>query len=154
EFAGEVERVGAGVQSVAVGDRVANLLRLSCGECRSCRRGETPVCEKAWESFGQTRDGGYAELVTAPATALVKVPSGVSFVEAAPVACTFGVALRALRTVGKVTLGDRVLITGASGGVGMAAIQVAKTLGANVIAATSSDAKRKSLVDGGADEVV
>jgi D-arabinose 1-dehydrogenase-like Zn-dependent alcohol dehydrogenase len=154
EFAGEVVAVGAGVTSLSLGDRVANLLRLFCGECPSCRRGETPVCEKAWESFGQTRDGGYAELVTSPASALVKVPSEISFVEAAPVACTFGVALRALRTAGQVTLGDRVLITGASGGVGMAAIQVAKALGALVIAATSSASKRQALLDGGADDVV
>jgi NADPH:quinone reductase-like Zn-dependent oxidoreductase len=70
------------------------------------------------------------------------------------VACTFGVALRALRTVGKVTLGEDVLVTGASGGVGMAAIQVAKALGARVLAATSSEAKHQALVDAGADDVV
>jgi acryloyl-coenzyme A reductase len=154
EFAGEVMEVGPGVAGLAAGDRVANLLRLSCGACRSCLRGDTPVCEKGWESFGQTRDGGYAELVTAPASSLVKVPTELSFVEAAPVACTFGVALRALRTVAKVTLGDRILITGASGGVGIAAIQVAKALGARVVAATSSPSKQKALLDAGADDVV
>jgi D-arabinose 1-dehydrogenase-like Zn-dependent alcohol dehydrogenase len=154
EFAGEVERVGSGVTGLMPGDRVANLLRLSCGACRSCLRGDAPVCEKPWESFGQTRDGGYAELVSAPAASLVKVPADIPFVEAAPAACTFGVALRALRTVGRVTLGDRILITGASGGVGMAAIQIAKALGAEVIAATSSTSKREALRDAGADDVV
>jgi D-arabinose 1-dehydrogenase-like Zn-dependent alcohol dehydrogenase len=154
EFAGEIVGVGSGVSALSVGDHVANLLRLSCGACRSCLRGETPVCEKGWESFGQTRDGGYAELVAAPAASLVKVPSELSYVEAAPVACTFGVSLRALRSVGKVTLGDRILITGASGGVGIAAIQVAKALGAQVIAATSSPSKQKALLEAGADDVV
>jgi len=154
EFAGEVAAIGSGVVGLAVGEHVANLLRLTCGTCRSCLRGDTPVCENGWESFGQTRDGGYAELVTAPAAALVKVPTELPFVEAAPVACTFGVALRALRTVGKVTLGDRILITGASGGVGIAAIQVAKAFGAQVIAATGSPSKRQALLDAGADEVV
>jgi D-arabinose 1-dehydrogenase-like Zn-dependent alcohol dehydrogenase len=154
EFAGEVVKVSAGVTDLAPGDRVANLLRLGCGACRSCLRGETPICERAWQSFGQTRDGGYAEFVVAPAAALVKIPAQVSDVEAASVACTFGVALRALRTVAKATLGDRVLVTGASGGVGMAAIQVAKALGADVIAVTSSESKHEALAKAGADDVI
>jgi D-arabinose 1-dehydrogenase-like Zn-dependent alcohol dehydrogenase len=154
EFAGEVIKVAPGVTDLAPGDRVANLLRLGCGSCRACQRGETPICERPWQSFGQTRNGGYAELVVAPAAALVKIPAQVSDVEAASVACTFGVALRALRTFGQVTLGDRVLVTGASGGVGMAAIQIAKALGAEVIAATSSDSKHEALAKAGADEVV
>jgi acryloyl-coenzyme A reductase len=154
EFAGEVVEVGTGVSDLSLGDRVANLLRLSCGECAACLRGDAPVCERAWKSFGQTRDGGYAELVTAPASALVKIPSVVSYVEAAPVACTVGVALRALRTVGRVASGEHVLITGASGGVGIAAIQIAKSLGARVIAATGAEHKRQALLDAGADDVV
>jgi D-arabinose 1-dehydrogenase-like Zn-dependent alcohol dehydrogenase len=154
EFAGDVVKVAPGVTDLSPGDRVANLLRLGCGACRACQRGETPICERAWQSFGQTRNGGYAELVVAPAAALVKIPAQVSDVEAASVACTFGVALRALRTFGRVTLGDRVLVTGASGGVGMAAIQIAKALGAEVIAATSSESKHEALAKAGADEVV
>jgi acryloyl-coenzyme A reductase len=153
EFAGEVVRAGAETGLVP-GDRVANLLRLGCGVCRACARGEAVICEKGWQSYGQTRNGGYAELVTATPATLVKVPAGVTDVEAASAACTFGTALRALRAVGKVTLGDQLLITGASGGVGIAAIQIAKALGARVIAATSSDAKQKALVAAGADDVV
>jgi len=153
EFAGQVVRA-APETGLAPGDRVANLLRLGCGACRSCSRGEAVICEKGWQSYGQTRNGGYAELVTATPATLVKVPAGVSDVDAASAACTFGTALRALRTVGKVTLSDQLLITGASGGVGIAAIQIAKALGARVIAATSSDAKRQALLDAGADDVV
>jgi D-arabinose 1-dehydrogenase-like Zn-dependent alcohol dehydrogenase len=154
EFAGEVLKVAPGVTELSPGDRVANLLRLGCGVCGACQRGETPICERAWQSFGQTRNGGYAELVVAPAAALVRVPAQVSDVEAASVACTFGVALRALRTFGRLTLGDRVLVTGASGGVGMAAIQIAKALGAEVFAATGSESKHEALAKAGADEVV
>jgi D-arabinose 1-dehydrogenase-like Zn-dependent alcohol dehydrogenase len=153
EFAGEVVRA-APETGLSPGDRVANLLRLGCGVCRSCARGEAVICEKGWQSYGQTRNGGYAELVTATPATLVKIPSAVSDVDAASAACTFGTALRALRTVGKVTLSDRLLITGASGGVGIAAIQIAKALGARVIAATSSETKRQALVDAGADDVV
>jgi acryloyl-coenzyme A reductase len=153
EFVGEIVRA-APETGLAPGERVANLLRLGCGVCRSCARGEAVICEKGWQSYGQTRNGGYAELVTATPATLVKVPAAVSDVEAASAACTFGTALRALRTVGRVTLSDQVLITGASGGVGIAAIQIAKALGARVIAATSSDAKRHALVAAGADDVV
>jgi D-arabinose 1-dehydrogenase-like Zn-dependent alcohol dehydrogenase len=154
EFAGEVVQVAPGVTDLSPGDRVANLLRLGCGVCRACQRGETPICERAWQSFGQTRNGGYAELAVAPASALVKIPAQVSDIEAASAACTFGVALRALRTFGGVTLGDRVLVTGASGGVGMAAIQIAKALGAEVLAATTSESKHEALAKAGADEIV
>jgi acryloyl-coenzyme A reductase len=153
EFAGEVIRA-APETGFAPGDRVANLLRLGCGVCRSCSRGEAVICEKGWQSYGQTRNGGYAELVAATPATLVKVPAGVSDVDAASAACTFGTALRALRTVGGVTLGDRLLITGASGGVGIAAIQIAKALGARVIAATTSDGKKEALARAGADDVV
>src|SRR6185503_18090380 len=85
EFAGEVVRVATGLEGLAPGDRVANLLRLGCGACRACLRGETPICERGWQSFGQTRDGGYAELVSAPASALAKIPPQVSDTEAASV---------------------------------------------------------------------
>ena len=88
EFAGTVVEVGPGVVDLVVGDRVANLLRLSCGGCPPCLRGDAPVCEAPWQSFGQTRDGGYADYVTAPVTALVKVPVEISFEQAAPAACT------------------------------------------------------------------
>jgi D-arabinose 1-dehydrogenase-like Zn-dependent alcohol dehydrogenase len=142
------------VPSFAAGDRVANLLISSCGKCPACLRGETPFCTGPRQSFGQTRDGGYAELVAAPVNALVPVPAEVSDVEAASVACTFGVAMRALRTIGQMKPGERVLITGASGGVGMAAIQVAKALGVQVIAATTSESKRAALLEVGADDVV
>jgi D-arabinose 1-dehydrogenase-like Zn-dependent alcohol dehydrogenase len=154
EFAGEVVRVGSAVQDLAPGDRVSNLLRLFCGRCAACLRGESPLCEAGWQSFGQTSNGGYAELVAAPARALVKVPPEVSDVEAASLACTAGVSLRALRTVAKVQLGDWVLVTGASGGVGMAAVQIAKRMGARVIATTTNEKKAAALKEAGADEVV
>jgi acryloyl-coenzyme A reductase len=154
EFAGTVVRVGSAVKDLGPGDRVTNLLRLFCGRCSACLRGESPLCEEAWQSFGQTTDGGYAELVGAPGRALVKVPGEVSDVEAASVACTAGVALRALRTVGRVELGDWVLVTGASGGVGMAALQIAKRMGARVIATTTSEPKLPALRAAGADEVI
>lgn len=154
EIAGEVVAVGKHVTLVAVGDRVATLHRPWCGDCPSCVAGRTLDCERAWQSFGHTIDGGYAELVAAPQRALVKIPEGVSAEQAAPLGCTAAVALRALRDGAKLSLGETVLITGASGGVGLPAIQLAKAAGARVIAVTGNESKRDALIAAGADAVV
>ncbi len=154
EFAGEVLAVGTGVEELAVGDRVANLHRPFCGRCRSCLAGEQVDCERAWQSFGHTVDGAYAQRVVAHERALVKVPADIPFVQAAPVGCTAGVALRALRHDAHLALGETILITGASGGVGTPAIQIARHMGARVIAVTSSEQKVEKLRARGAHEVV
>lgn len=154
ELAGEVLRVGSAVTLVAPGDRVANLHRPWCGDCRSCVAGRTVDCERAWQSFGHTIDGAYAELVAAPERALVKIPDAVSYDDAATLGCTAAVALRALREVAQVVVGETVLVTGASGGVGLQAVQLAKLAGARVIAATGSPDKRDAISSVGADEVV
>ncbi len=154
EFAGEVVEVGSAVTSFAVGSRVANLHRPHCGECESCAAGHQVDCERAWQSFGHTVDGGYAELVAAHHRALVEVPAEIPLVKAAPTACTAAVALRALRHHARLELGETVLVTGASGGVGMPAVQLAKRMGARVIATTTSPAKVKALEEIGADNVV
>jgi len=154
EFSGEVVRVAAGAEGFTPGDRVAGLHRPHCGACPSCLQGETVDCERAWQSFGHTVDGGYAELVAANQRALVRLPDEISFEQGASVACTAGVALRALRHVARLELGERVLVTGASGGVGLCAIQLAKSMGASVVAATGSADKAEALRKAGADEVV
>jgi acryloyl-coenzyme A reductase len=154
EFSGEVLRIGARVEGFAPGDRVVGLHRPHCGACPSCLQGETVDCERSWQSFGHTIDGGYAELVVASQRALVRLPSEVSFEEGASVACTAGVALRALRHVARLELGERVLVTGASGGVGLCAIQIAKSMGASVVATTGNVEKAEALRKAGADHVV
>lgn len=154
ELAGEVVATGSAVTLVSKGDRVANLHRPWCGDCHSCVAGRTVECERAWQSFGHTLSGGYAELVAAPERALVKLPDAVSFEDAASLGCTAAVALRALRDVARLTLGETVLVTGASGGVGLMAIQVAKLAGARVLAVTGSERKREAIAAVGADEVI
>lgn len=154
EWAGEIVEIGAGVIDFAIGDRVVNLHRAACGACEACRRGHETRCRAALEVFGLSVDGGYAQLVAAPVGCLVRLPAEIPFAAACFLNCTAGVALRALRSVARVVAGERVLVTGASGGVGAHAIQIAKVLGAHVIAATSNDAKRESLRDLGADTVV
>jgi len=154
EFAGEVIAVGTGVTGISTGDRVANLHRPFCGSCASCLVGEKVDCERAWQSFGHTIDGAYAQEVVAHERALVKIPPEIPFAQAAPVGCTAGVALRALRHDAHLALGETILITGASGGVGTPAIQIARHMGARVIAVTGSEKKAESLRARGAHDVV
>lgn len=154
EFAGEVLGVGPGVEGVREGDRVVNLHRAPCGHCSMCRAGHRPRCRRAAEVFGLSIDGSYAEAVLAPAGCLVHLPPEVSFEHGCFLNCTAAVALRALDTVAKVLPGERVLVTGASGGVGIHALQVAKALGARVLAVTRSSHKAGVLRSLGADEVL
>jgi acryloyl-coenzyme A reductase len=154
ELAGEVVEVGPGVSRWRPGNRVANLHRPFCGECRSCISGAVIDCERAWQSFGHTVDGAYAELCVAHERALVPIPAEIGFVDAASVGCTAGVALRALRDEAKLELGESVLVTGASGGVGLMAIQIAKRAGARVVALTGNPQKAAAIRAAGADEVL
>ena len=154
EIAGEVVEVGDGVEDFAVGDRVVNLHRGACGECEYCRAGHEPRCMRQPYAVGLTIDGGYAEYALLPASCLVALPARVPFEKAWFLACTAGVALRGLRGHARLDRGQTVLITGASGGVGLHAIQVARALGARVVAVTSSQAKVDSLRARGAEEVV
>jgi acryloyl-coenzyme A reductase len=154
EFAGEVVARGPGVSAWAVGDRVASTHRPSCGECDVCRAGDETHCLRAPASYRLTVDGGYAEEVLAWESSLVRVPDAVALGDAAFLHCTAAVALRALRVHGRLRAGQTVLMTGATGGVGIHALQVAKILGARVVAVTSSAAKVEALRAAGADEVV
>lgn len=137
EVAGVVEAVGPGDSPWSVGDRVATLHRDHCGRCGACERGDTSLCEGAAWVFGLMADGGYASTVVAPAHALYALPADVDALPAADAAvlhCTFGTAWRSLVTVGRLQAGEKVVITGANGGVGAAAVQVAARRGAEVVA--------------------
>ena len=135
EAAGRVVAVGPAVTTFRPGDRVGTMHRDACGECRSCARGETSLCEGAAWVLGILADGGYARHLVVPESALFPVPEGLSVAEAAVMHCTFGTAYRDLKRLGRLEAGERVLVTGANGGVGAAALQIAARLGAEVIAA-------------------
>jgi acryloyl-coenzyme A reductase len=154
EFAGVIDACGDDVVAFAPGDRVVNLHRAACGSCPACLAGHETRCRRALEVFGLSVDGGYAEYVVAPVGALVRLPEAIPFEQACFLNCTAGVALHALRGAARLQAGERVLVTGASGGVGIHALQVAKILGAHVIAATTSADKAELLGAYGADEVI
>ncbi|APR84341.1 Alcohol dehydrogenase [Minicystis rosea] len=154
EMAGEVVRVGAAVKGFSPGDRVVNLQRPSCGACRRCLEGEPVLCEGAWQSLGLTVDGAYAEQVITWPRGLVKLPAAIPFDVGSTLMCTAGVALRALRGRAELEVGETLLITGASGGVGQAAVQIARHMGARVVVTTTSPDKVEELTKLGAHHVV
>jgi acryloyl-coenzyme A reductase len=154
EAAGEVIGVGPGVEGWEIGDRAATLQRLSCGGCTHCQAERNSLCKTDTRFFGEEIPGGYAAYMAAPVAGLGRVPATVPWPVAAVTCCTTGTAVHCLRTRGRLIPGETVLITGASGGVGMQAVQLARHDGGRVIAVTSSACKAEVLREAGADEVV
>ncbi len=136
DIAGVVAEVGPDVDDWAPGDRVIVNPGLSCGSCEWCDRGQHSMC-RHYAILGEHRAGGFAELVVVPARNLYPLPADFAFERAAAVPLVFQTAWRALITRGALRAGETVLITGASGGVSTAAIQIARLAGAEVLAVTS-----------------
>ncbi|QGZ96703.1 NADPH:quinone oxidoreductase family protein [Terricaulis silvestris] len=126
EVAGVVESVGPGVEHVKVGQRVIGSL--------------------GW--------GGYAEKVKVPAARTMPIPDAMPFDEASAFILTYGTSYYALKDRGQVKAGETVLILGAAGGVGVAAIELAKAMGARVVGAVSSEEKAEFAKACGADSTV
>jgi acryloyl-coenzyme A reductase len=154
EAAGEVADIGPCVHGWKIGDRAATLQRSFCGDCRHCHGERSSLCKKDARFYGEEMPGGYASYLVAPAHTLGRVPLTVSWPVAATTCCTTGTAVHVVRTRARVRRGETVLVTGASGGVGLQAVQMAKVEGARVVAVTSSEAKKHALLGAGADEVV
>ena len=154
ELAAEVVEAGARVSGFAPGDRVASFNFQACERCEDCLRGRPSLCRQTDGDIGQTRDGGYAEYAVLRASNLVKLPPGMPLEHACFGACVYGPPYKAIRQVGRITAGQTVVITGASGGLGLAAIQITKRLGARSIAITSNPAKVAPLKAAGADDVI
>jgi len=122
------------------GDHVLIFSGLSCGRCHYCRRGETSRCAD-YAILGEDVWGVQRELVALPAASLLRVPDSMSLEQAAAVPIAYTTAWTMLMTAGRLRMGERVLVVGASGGVSMAAIQVAAQAGAEVWATTRGNAK-------------
>jgi alcohol dehydrogenase, propanol-preferring len=139
EIAGRVIEKGASVDHLQVGDRVGvPWVHWTCGECEFCHEGNENLCVKQ-QITGVTVDGGYAEFVKAPASHAVKIPEGLSYVEAAPLFCAGVTVYRALRQA-KIQPGQRLAVFGV-GGLGHLAVQIGLGLGAIVTAIDISDEK-------------
>ncbi|EEF60339.1 zinc-binding dehydrogenase [Pedosphaera parvula] len=153
EIAGRILEIGASVEDWKPGDRVAVQSNLFCGECEFCRKGEESLCLKG-ELLGVQRDGGFAEKVVVPVRALVRLPESADFDASAALTLAGSTAMHMLTNRTAVHPNDWVLVMGASSGVGSAAIQIAKGLGARVVTTASTEAKRVLGKQLGADHVV
>ena len=154
ELAGEVVQVGSNVTDLVPGDLVTSFNFQACGECADCRRGRPSLCRHTLGDIGQTRDGGYAEYAALRQDNLVRVPQGMPLEHACFGACVYGPPYKALRHVGCIERNQAIVVTGASGGLGLATIQIANRLGARTIAITGSVSKVQRLMEVGANEVI
>jgi 2-desacetyl-2-hydroxyethyl bacteriochlorophyllide A dehydrogenase len=153
EIAGCIVELGTDVTGWHAGESVAVQSNLFCGECEFCRKGDESLCLRG-ELMGVNRDGGFAEKVAVPARALVRLPQGVDFRAAAALTLAGSTAMHMLTQRTQVNPGDAVLVIGAASGVGSAAIQIAKALGATVISTGSTEAKRALGMRLGADHML
>lgn len=149
EVSGIVEKVGAAVRDLRPGDRVCSKAFSSCGQCRYCRSGRETTCRKR-----RPVRGGYGQYAAIDQDALVRFPDAIRFETACVLGPGAGVALNAVRDTAHTALGDTVLVTGATGGVGLPAVRLAKLAGARVIAVSRSEDKRALLEHAGADHVI
>ena len=155
EVAGTVVELGAQVKGFKLGDRVATTQRsYICGHCRFCRSGFEPLCAQRVFLGDVGLVGGYAQYLAISSYCIAQVPDGVDLDHAAVAACAVGTVLNAVRDVGRVQMGETVLITGAGGGLGLHAIQLARLAGARVLAQTTSADKVELIRKMGAHEVV
>ena len=153
EIAGAILATGGAVKDWKKGDRVAIQSNIFCGQCEYCTRGEESLCLNS-EMVGVQRDGGFAEQVLVPERALARLPDNVDFETSAALTLAGSTAMHMLTSRATVRAGDWVLVVGASSGVGSAAIQIARQLGAHVIATAFSKAKQELALKLGAEHVV
>ena len=153
DIAGVVREAGELVDWVKPGDEVLLQPGVSCGHCRECLRGADNLCP-SYDILGYRRDGGYAELVAAPAVNVVPKPKDLSWTEAAALPLVLVTAWHMLVTRARVQPGEDVLIHAAGSGVGSIGIQIARLFGARVIATAGSADKLARARELGAAEVI
>ncbi len=154
EIAGDVTETGPGVQGFKTGDRVNVYYYLVCGYCRWCKRAREDLCDNQKGHVGRHNDGGLAEYVKLPAINLCLLPPEISYVDAAVTADAIATPVHVLRARADAQPGETVLVVGAGGGVGIHMVQMAKFLGAQVIAVDISTEKLALARQVGADEVI
>jgi propanol-preferring alcohol dehydrogenase len=152
EIAGEVARTGPGVTPHRPGERVVVHYCVGCGACHWCRTGQENLCDAPVEWYGLVSDGGMAEYVKVAARNLVKLPAGLSFEEAAPLACSATTAIHAAG-LARLRAGEVALVYG-FGGVGAPLVQYCCLAGARVLAVGRSPAKLQLARDLGAESAI
>jgi NADPH:quinone reductase-like Zn-dependent oxidoreductase len=151
--AGVVVEAGSGTHGVSVGNEVVLNPGLSCGCCESCLRGQQSECI-SFSIVGAGRPGTFAEKVAVPSCNVLPKPAHLNFDEAAALPLAYQTAWRMLMTRARLRPGETVLIHGVGGGVALAALQLAKLAGAEVIVTSSSDEKLARAAGLGAAQAV
>ena len=150
---GTVDELSDDVRGFAHGDRVLINPGISCRDCEYCRKGEHSLCIR-YRLLGEHRHGTLAEYVVVPSTNVRRVPDLVSDEAAAAYPLVHLTAWRMIVTRAQVRAGDEVLIWGIGGGVSLAALAIAKALGARVWVTSSSEEKLAKAKSHGADELL
>jgi len=151
--AGEVVAVGSEVSHVKPGDRVCLYPAIICGRCEFCRAGLEHLCTER-HLLGEREDGTYAEYVRLAGDNCHPIPPALSFEEAAAFPLAYVTAWRMLVSEAGLKPGEWVLIVGAGGGIGTAALRLAAAFGARIMAASSSEAKRAAAKGLGVDHAI
>lgn len=141
EFTGVVVETGGGVAGLRTGDRVMSYFYLTCGRCEWCRGGRDPLCRRHAGYVGVHRDGGYAELAVLPAANVLPLPDDVPFVAGTVIPDAVATPYHVCATRASVRPGDRVLVIGAGGGVGIHMVQMARLFGGRVVGVDVDDTK-------------
>jgi zinc-binding alcohol dehydrogenase/oxidoreductase len=152
DVAGVVESVGSLVEGIEVGQEVVVNPAVSCGACRLCLAGDSPLCAK-FGIVGEQMWGGHGELVVVPARNVSPKPANRSWEECAAFPLATLTAWRMLKR-GRIAAGQTVLVVGVGGGVSSMALHLAKFCGARVVATSRDEAKLEQAKAFGADEVI
>src|SRR5438132_1429262 len=153
DVSGEIAQIGADVTIVRVGQKVVLAPGVTCGRCTACISGQDNRCRQ-FTNLGYLIDGGCAEFVRAPEVNCLPYPENLSFEEAASIPLVFQTAWHMLVARAELQPGEDILVLGAGSGVGSAAIQIAKFLGARVLATASTDEKLQKAKQLGADHFI
>jgi NADPH:quinone reductase-like Zn-dependent oxidoreductase len=153
DASGVVLEVGAGVENVVPGDRVAINPTISCGRCEFCFRGQDNLCVRH-SILGEYERGTWAEQIAVPAANVIRLPEHITHAEAAAFSLVGITAWHMLITRGKLRAGEDVLVLGAGGGVNSAAIQIAKLAGAHVFVVGSHADKLATAEELGAEVLI
>lgn len=154
EVSGIIAETGSQVKNFKVGDEVLVSFYIPCNECELCKMGRKTICENLIGRLGFELNGGFAEYVKVPESSLIRKPKELSFSEAAIVSCSMGTIYHALLKRAKIREGDYIAMIGAGGGLGLHAIQIAKSFNSKVIGVDVNQEKLKLMSEYGADETI
>jgi alcohol dehydrogenase len=154
EAAGEIAAVGPGVTGFRAGDAVVMYGGLTCGACKACREGRDNLCENISGIMGFHVDGFARDLVNMPSRLVIPVPPGLAWRDAACAPIAFSTVQHMLFDNAKLETGETVLVHAGGSGIGTAAIQMAKAIGATVITTVGDDGKAEKARALGADHVI